>query len=129
MKFKDNIALVVGSATGMGRATVLKLVREGAHVIAFDLLSDELEVLKEELKTEPGTIEPFVGDVNDPEKRRDVIGFIKTKYGKLDTLAYIAGVLDLMTPLHGNGRRALELRYGCQCEFSVQNDPRSASAP
>lgn len=100
MKFKDNIVLVVGSATGMGRATVIKLVKEGAHVIAFDLLSEELEDLKEELKNEPGSIELFVGDVNDSEKRQGVIGFIKDKYGKLDTLAYIAGVLDLMTPLH-----------------------------
>ena len=98
MRFKDNIALVVGSATGMGRETVIKLVKEGAHVIAFDLLSDELEELKEVLKDEPGTLEPFVGDINDAGKRREVVAYIKAKYNKLDTLAYIAGVLDLMTP-------------------------------
>lgn len=100
MKFKDNVALIVGSATGMGRATVVKLVKEGAHVIAFDLREDALEELKEEVKDGPGSFEPFVGDVNDAEKRRCVVAFIKEKYGKLDTLAYIAGVLDLMTPVH-----------------------------
>lgn len=100
MKFKGNVSLVVGSATGMGRATAIKLVKEGAHVIAFDLLGDTLKELKEELKNEPGTFEPFVGDVNDAEKRKGVVTFIKEKYGKLDTLAYIAGVLDLMTPVH-----------------------------
>ncbi len=100
MKYKDNVALVVGSATGMGRATVIKLVKEGAHVIAFDLLSEELEELREELKNEPGTFEPFVGDITDGKKRKGVVSFIKDKYGKLDTLAYIAGVLDFMTPAH-----------------------------
>lgn len=100
MKFEDNIALVVGSATGMGRATVIKLVQEGAHVIAFDLRRDALIELKDELTNESGTIEIFVGDVNDTKKRKGVVALIKEKYGKLDTLAYIAGVLDLMTPVH-----------------------------
>jgi NAD(P)-dependent dehydrogenase (short-subunit alcohol dehydrogenase family) len=100
MKFKDTVALVVGSATGMGHATVIKLVKDGAHVIAFDLRGDALEELKEEVKNGPGTFEPFVGDVNDAEKRKSVVAFIKEKYGKLDTLAYIAGVLDFMTPVH-----------------------------
>ncbi len=100
MKFKDNVALVVGSATGMGRATVIKLVEEGAHVIAFDLRDDALEELKEEVKDGPGTFEPFVGDINDAEKRKGVAAFIQEKYGKLDTLAYIAGVMDSMTPVH-----------------------------
>jgi NAD(P)-dependent dehydrogenase (short-subunit alcohol dehydrogenase family) len=100
MKYQGNVALVVGSATGMGRATVTKLVKEGAHVIAFDLLGDKLDELKEELRDEPGTLEAFVGDVNDAEKRRGVVAFIKEKYATLDTLAYIAGVLDFMTPVH-----------------------------
>ena len=100
MKFKDNVALVVGSATGMGRATVEKLIKEGAHVIAFDLLTEELEELKQEAANGPGTFESFVGDVNNPQNRKDVVTFIKEKYGKLDTLAYIAGVLDFMTPAH-----------------------------
>jgi len=100
MKFKDNVVLVVGSATGMGEATVRKLLSEGAHVIAFDLREDALEELGEDIKDEPGTFEPYVGDVNDAEKRKGAIAFIKEKYGRLDTLAYVAGTLDLMTPLH-----------------------------
>lgn len=100
MRFKENIALVIGSASGMGRATVIKLVKEGAHVIAFDLLADELEDLQKELENEVGTFEPFVGDITDTEKRTAVVTHIKGKYGKLDTLAYVAGALDLMTPVH-----------------------------
>lgn len=100
MKFKDNVALIVGSATGMGRATVIQLVKEGVHVIAFDLREDALEELREEVKEGPGSFEPFAGDVTDAEKRKGVVAYAKEKYGKLDTLAYIAGALDLMTPAH-----------------------------
>lgn len=100
MRFDGNVALIVGSATGMGRATAAQLVKEGAHVIAFDLRGDDLEELQNELKNEPGSFEPFVGDVTDSEKRKGVVAYIEDKYGKLDTLAYVAGALDFMTPVH-----------------------------
>ena len=100
MRFKDRIILVVGSATGMGRSTVVQLVKEGARVIAFDLLENELNSLKDELANEAGTMDLYVGDITDDEKRKGVIAFIKEKYGTLDDLLYIAGALDFMSPAH-----------------------------
>jgi NAD(P)-dependent dehydrogenase (short-subunit alcohol dehydrogenase family) len=103
MRFKDDIVLVVGSATGMGNATVKQLLQEGARVIAFDVREDALEELSEEAKDvhyESGSLETYLGDVNDAEKRSGVVRMIREKYGKLDTLAYIAGALDNMTPVH-----------------------------
>lgn len=100
MRFKGDVILVVGSATGMGNATVRQLIKEGAHVIAFDVREDALEELKEEVKDGPGAFEPYVGDVNDAGKRKGVIQMIQRKYGKLDALAYVAGALDCMTPVH-----------------------------
>jgi NAD(P)-dependent dehydrogenase (short-subunit alcohol dehydrogenase family) len=100
MRFKDNVALVVGSATGMGRSTVIKLVKEGAQVIAFDLLGDKLEELKAELADEPGVVDPFVGDITDIDARNGVIKYIGENYGRIDTLAYVAGTLDFLAPAH-----------------------------
>lgn len=100
MRFEDDVVLVVGSATGMGRATVVQLIKEGAHVIAFDVRDDALAELEEEIKEGPGTILPYAGDVNDAAKRKGVIELIREKYGTLDTLAYVAGALDCLTPVH-----------------------------
>ena len=50
MRFDGNVALIIGSATGMGRATAAQLVREGAVVVGFDLRGDELGELKEKLR-------------------------------------------------------------------------------
>lgn len=100
MRFKDDVILVVGSATGMGEATVRQLIQEGAHVIAFDVRDDALEELADAVRDCPGTFEPYVGDVNDAGSRTGVIQMIREKYGKLDTLAYVAGALDCMTPVH-----------------------------
>ena len=37
MRFAGKIAVVTGAASGIGKATVLKLAGEGAHVFAADI--------------------------------------------------------------------------------------------
>ncbi|MDR1766257.1 MAG: SDR family oxidoreductase [Lachnospiraceae bacterium] len=100
MGVEGKVTLVVGSATGMGRETVIRLVKGGATVIAFDILGDKLEELKSELSDAPGSMEPYAGDVTDKEKIKGCIGHIKDTYGTLDNLVYVAGALDMMTPAH-----------------------------
>lgn len=99
MRFENQIALVVGSACGMGRETVLKLVREGATVVAYDMRDDELATLAEEVKGAPGAMIPFVGEAIDGAKRKECISLIKEKFGRLDLLAYVAGAYDFLCPL------------------------------
>lgn len=98
MRFENQIALVVGSACGMGRETVKKMVAEGATVIAYDVRDDMLETLGEELKGAVGSYVPFVADANDAAKRTECINMIKDKYGRLDILAYVAGAYDFLAP-------------------------------
>ena len=40
MRFKENVALIVGGASGMGKATALQMAKEGASVVAFDWQKD-----------------------------------------------------------------------------------------
>jgi NAD(P)-dependent dehydrogenase (short-subunit alcohol dehydrogenase family) len=35
-RFEGKTAIVTGGANGIGRATVLRLLKEGAHVAVFD---------------------------------------------------------------------------------------------
>ncbi|MFB6217394.1 MAG: SDR family NAD(P)-dependent oxidoreductase, partial [Candidatus Aenigmatarchaeota archaeon] len=53
--------LVTGAASGIGKATVEKLVGKGHEVIAFDIDEEGLEDLPDKVKT-------FQGDVYDEEK-------------------------------------------------------------
>ena len=99
---KDKVILVVGGACGMGAETVCRLYREGAKLVVLDLNEEAWEELveDEELTDGPGTIDFVGGDVCDASVRQAAIDIVKEKYGTLDSLLYIAGVLDLMCPAH-----------------------------
>ncbi|MBQ9005656.1 MAG: SDR family oxidoreductase [Atopobiaceae bacterium] len=99
---KDKVILVVGGACGMGAATVCELYRQGAKLVVLDLNEEAWEELveDEELTDGPGTIDFVGGDVCDASVRQAAIDIVKEKYGTLDSLLYIAGVLDLMCPAH-----------------------------
>ena len=94
--------LVVGGACGMGAATVAALYRQGANLIVLDINEEAMEELieDEELEDGPGTLHFVAGDVNDASVRQEAIGYAKEEFGTLDSLLYIAGVLDLMCPAH-----------------------------
>ena len=43
MQIRDSVAIIVGGASGMARATAEFLAEEGAHVAIFDLASSKGE--------------------------------------------------------------------------------------
>ena len=55
--------IVTGAASGVGRAVVRRMLREGVDVIAVDVAADRLEALKGPNCT------TFAGDLSDPEAR------------------------------------------------------------
>ncbi|MDO5107201.1 MAG: SDR family NAD(P)-dependent oxidoreductase [Coriobacteriaceae bacterium] len=101
---KDKVVLVVGSATGMGNATVKMLLEEGAKVIAFDNSEDNIDDLKDEIEDEipdaPGSLDIYMGDITDKDAREGVLAHIEETYGTLDSLLYVVGALDLTCPPH-----------------------------
>ncbi|MBB97511.1 MAG: NAD(P)-dependent oxidoreductase [Rhodobacteraceae bacterium] len=58
-------ALTTAAGQGIGRATALAMVREGAHVFATDINVEALDALKVEAQGLAGTLDAFVLDVRD----------------------------------------------------------------
>ena len=86
MRFKNKTALITGAAVGIGRATAVKLAQQGANVVALDLNSDELELLKKEVETIGGKILTYVCDVSNELAVNLTIEDAKKQFGKIDIL-------------------------------------------
>ena len=63
-RFKDQVAVVTGGASGIGKAVAARLAREGAHVVLADRDEETLETALAEL-SENGSVSSLDLDITD----------------------------------------------------------------
>ena len=91
-RFDGKVALLTGAASGIGRATALRLAGEGASVFAVDVDSDGLETLSKEIATAGGTVVTRTGSIAERDECFASVEQCVAELGRLDVLGNIAGV-------------------------------------
>jgi NAD(P)-dependent dehydrogenase (short-subunit alcohol dehydrogenase family) len=86
------VALVTGAGTGVGRAAVLALMKEGYAVVLAGRRKDMLEAVAKEGAQTPGEALPVQADVADPASIQALFAKTKEHYGRLDLLFNNAGI-------------------------------------
>jgi NAD(P)-dependent dehydrogenase (short-subunit alcohol dehydrogenase family) len=99
-RLDDRVAVVTGSATGIGRAIAIRLAEEGARVVVADR---KIELGEETVKAiaDGGGEARFVAcDVSDGGKVRSLMESAVAHYGRIDALVSNAGIPGAGTPAH-----------------------------
>jgi 3-oxoacyl-[acyl-carrier protein] reductase len=94
MKFKDEVAIITGAASGIGQEVAVQLAKEGAKVVLVDLNTCENTVQK----LNEGEYLECLGDIRDPDFVKAVINRTIENYGEIHILVNNAGTcgrLDL----------------------------------
>lgn len=90
---KGKAALVTGAASGLGRATAVKLAEAGASVCIVDVNADGLA----ETAALLSGVEVLVhaADLSDPAACKGAVAAAVAKFGRLDALCNVAGLIYL----------------------------------
>lgn len=92
-RFKNKAVIVTGAASGIGRATVIRLLAEGAHILAVDINETLLQELNEEHQNDRLSIQKLnIANVHDIEV---FFNNYKINNSKLDALINVAGILRM----------------------------------
>lgn len=92
-RFAGKTAIVTGAGSGIGKATAVRLLQEGARVVASDISEPRLTELA--LASSGADLVTVAGDVADDAVIEAIIGATR---GQVDALANVAGIMDGFEP-------------------------------
>lgn len=93
-RFAGKTVIVTGAASGIGRATASRVVREGGRVVAVDISAERLDEVRAELGE---NLIPVAADIT---KQESIDAIIAAAGERIDALANVAGINDDFSPLH-----------------------------
>lgn len=94
MRLQGKVSIITGGASGIGHATVLKFAQEGAIVAVCDLNQEAIDAVVNEIKAAGGEAVGYVVNVTNKAQIADMVGDLKTRFGRIDVLVNNAGIVQ-----------------------------------
>lgn len=93
MKLKDKVCIVTGSASGIGRAIVERLAKEGAEVAVADIDIEAARKTAAEIRSSAIAVKV---DVSNKDSAEQMVAEVEKQFGPIDILVNNAGVSEIV---------------------------------
>jgi NAD(P)-dependent dehydrogenase (short-subunit alcohol dehydrogenase family) len=90
---EGKVAVITGGNSGMGLATVMRFVAEGAHVVITGRRQEQIDIALKEIGSSKAI--GVQGDVANMKDLDRLYAAVKEKYGHIDILFANAGIANL----------------------------------
>ncbi len=97
VRFKGKVALVTAAASGIGRATVDIIGREGGRIAAVDTNRERLDATIAEIRAAGGEGHPYNADALDERQVDNVVADAAKRFGRIDILVNAVGGSTIIT--------------------------------
>lgn len=89
---KGKIAIVTGSARGLGRGIAEKLASLGSHIIISDINAEGLEITASEFREKGYKVASYVANVSKRDEAESLVQYAINEFGQLNILVNNAGI-------------------------------------
>lgn len=136
-RFKDQVIVLTGAARGIGKATALRAVKEGAKLVLADRLKKEGEEVLKAVKEEGGEAIFLCLDLSIEENARKMVEEAVKIYGQIDIAINNAGVMGNPDPVHALTKQQMDYTmannfysvfYSCKYELQQFMDQGKGGA-
>lgn len=91
-RLQGQVAFVTGAASGIGRATAIRLAEEGANVMLSDIDAPGGRATADMIRANGGKAEFHVQDVTEESRWEELVAHTLALFGRLDILVNNAGI-------------------------------------
>jgi len=94
-RFKNKVAIITGSADGIGKGVATRLGREGAALALFDINMNLLQKTVEEFQALGITATGYSVDISSESQVSEAVQRVEEEFGRIDILVNAAGIVGL----------------------------------
>lgn len=99
MNLQQQVALVTGAGSGIGRAAAEMLARYNARVVCLSRSRDEIEEVAEGIRREGGEAIAIAADISEQEAMQQAFKQTADQWGRLDIVFANAGINGVWAPI------------------------------